>query len=277
MELNNKKILLKQLGILALINVVVALLLLKVLPLVYGELLGNSIGLLFGKFLANHEKVFHILEHCLRGGYVLLAVGGFDFLFLMMSYRLFNFFLQRNITWKEVAVYSARALKGLLIVQLVLGVVFLFIFGSKADITAYTLIPPFLTNSWSSSFYMMVWELLLLSSALGYVLTEDNLKAWLAGPVLLGSYFWLFALAAAASIALTWLPALFFGLLHPPTWLLIVLGVAFHTTLLAGCLFILFTKTDMPKMLEESKAQTPVSRVIVPKHHSQDNDDTPSA
>ena len=275
MELNNKKILLKQLGILALINVVVALLLLKVLPLVYGELLGNSIGLLFGKFLANHEKVFHILEHCLRGGYVLLAVGGFDFLFLMMSYRLFSFFLRRDITWKKIIAYSARALKGLLLVQLVFGAVFLFVFGSKADITAYTLIPPFLTQSWSSSFYMMVWELLLLSSALGYVLTEDNLKAWLAGPVLLGSYFWVFALAAAASVTVTWLPALFLGFLHPPTWLLIILGVAFHTALLAGCLFVLFTKTDMPKMLEESKQQAPVSRVIVPKHQ-QDNNDEPS-
>jgi len=244
---------LKWLGIFSLLQVVAGVFLLHIFPVLYGTVLGSTIKWLFGSSLATRERLLQVAMQILRGGYVLSVLAGFDFLFLLMGFVILNFFLKRQSSWKAVTKYTLRALKGLLAGQVILGIIFLIIFRHNPSVTVYSLIPPFITSGLWGSFYMMAWEISLLGFALGYVLTEDSIKAWFAGLVTLGSYVSIFAASVIVAVQLSWLPSLCLVFLNPPSWLLLVLGILLHTVFAASYLLVLLTKTDLPQQFVETK------------------------
>ena len=233
------------LGKWTLANILTGLFLICLLPPMYGWLMGNVVGGLFAQLLAKHETLLWFTQQALGAGYVLLALGGFDFLFLLMVYMAINTVFQRNGTFKDVAGVALRALKGLLLWQIIVAEVFLVLVGERTGIYVYSLIPPFLTQNGISSIYMMVWELSLLLFAFGYAITENGIKAALTGGIFaIGNFIILFA-AAGICITITWLPGLCLSAFNLPTWVLVIVGISLHTVLFTVFLPVFLQQEDL--------------------------------
>lgn len=219
--------------------VAAGLLLIQFLPSIYGWVTGNVIGGLFANFLAKHDTLFWWTEQVLGFGYLLLGVGGLDLLFLMMVYIALNKAFESNGSRKDCFFVALRALRGLLAWQLAVFILFMMIFGKKWMLSIYSFVPPFLTGSFASSCYMMVWELSLLWFALAYALMEDGLKAGLLGMWLFFSNSIISVPAAFGFVLITWLPAVCLGGLNLPPWVLLIVGLALHAIAFQGVLLLI--------------------------------------
>lgn len=234
-----KKFILRWLSKWTLASTLTGLFLVCLLPPLYGWLTGNVIGGLFASLLAKHDTLLWLTEQVLGAGYTLLAVAGFNFLFLLMTYTAINTVFERGGSKKDIAGVAFRALKGLLCWQVIICAAFLAFFGKNPTVYIYSLVPPFLTQSGAASAYMMLWELSLVVFAFGYALMNDAIKACLAGGVLVVRNFIVFVIAAGACIVITWFPGLCLSFLHIPTWVLVLLGVTLHTVFFNVFLHIL--------------------------------------
>ena len=250
-----KKFILHWLGKWTLASVLTGLFLICLFPPLYGWLTGNVIGGLFASLLAKHDTLFWLTNQALGVGYTVLVVAGFDFLFLFMAYMAINTVFDRKGTWREIAAVALRALRGLLLWQVVIAAAFLVIFGQRTGVYIYSLIPPFLTQSGIGSLYMMLWELSLFLFAFGYAGVEDAIKGCLAG-VLVGvqNFIVLFA-AAGICVLITWLPGICLSVWRVPTWVLVIIGVVLHTVLFNGLLYVLFQQEDMMELFTKSAGQ----------------------
>lgn len=232
----------------SLATVLIGFFLLCVLPFIFGWFGDNVIGSLFAPFLAKHDTLFRLTEQALGAGYTLLVVAGFDFLFLFMTYMAINTIFERGGSKKDIAGVSFRALKGLLVWQVIIATAFLVFFGKRVGVYVYNLIPPFLTQSGAASAYMMLWELSLLLFAFGYALMEDGIKAVLAGGMLAIRNFIILFTAAGVCIVLTWFPGLCLSFLHVPTWVLVLIGVTLHTVFFNGLLYVLLKSSNVSEL-----------------------------
>lgn len=247
-----KKFILYWLGKWTLVCTLAGLFLICLLPPVYGWLTGNVIGGLFASLLAKHGTLLWLTEQILGAGYTLLAVVGFDFLFLFMTYTAVNTVFERGGSKKDIAGVAFRALKGLLCWQVIIAGAFLVLFGKRSEVYVYSLIPPFLTQSGVASAYMMLWELSLVLFALGYALMEDGVKACLAGGMLCFTNFMVLFVASGVCIVITWLPGLCLSFLHVPTWVLVLIGVTLHTVFFNGVLYILLQQDDIVELFTKT-------------------------
>lgn len=243
-----KKFILCWLSKWTLASTLTGLFLVCLLPPLYGWLTGNVIGGLFASLLAKHSALLWLTQQALGAGYTLLALSGFNFLFLLMTYTAVNTVFERNQTRKEIAGVAWRALKGLLCWQVIICAAFLVLFGKRAGVYVYSLVPPFLTQSGIASLYMMLWELSLVLFALGYALMKDGVKACLAGGMLCFTNFMVLFVAFGACMAITWLPGLCLSFLHIPTWILVLIGVTLHTVLLNGLLYVLLQQDNIKEL-----------------------------
>ena len=248
-----KKFILGWLGKWTLASTLTGLFLICLLPPIYGWLTGNVIGGLFASLLAKHDTLLWLTEQILGGGYVLLTVAGFDFLFLFMVYMAINTAFQRNGTFKELVGVTFRAFRGLLLWQVIIAAAFLVLFGKRSGVYVYSLIPPFLTQNGIASLYMMLWEMSLLLFAFGYALTEDGIKALLAGGMLAIHNFMVLFVGVGVCIAITWLPGLCLSFLHASTWVLVLIGVTLHTVFFNGILYILLKSPNVSEFFAIDK------------------------
>ena len=234
------------------VNTLAGLFLICLLPPLYGWLTGNVIGGLFASLLAKHDTLLWLTEQALGAGYTLLALSGFNFLFLLMTYTAVNTVFERGGSKKDIAGVAFRALKGLLLWQVIMAAAFLVFFGQKPTVYIYSLVPPFLTQSGVASAYMMLWELSLVLFALGYALMGDGVKAALAGGIIGINNFIIVFAAVGICIAITWLPGLCLSFLNPPTWVLVLVGITLHTVFFNGLLHVLFQQENIETMFAKN-------------------------
>ena len=249
------KVILRWLGKWTLAGILTGLFLICLFPPIYGWLTGHIFGGLLSGFLLRHPAALNLLEHFLRLSYTMLALGGLDFLFLLMIYATINRLFKRNGTWQDIAREAAHSLGSLLLVQLVVGGICVLLFAHHKQLAIFTLIPPLLTQDLWACAYMMVWEMSLLLFALGYALTQDILKAWMAAADIAAHYFIATLILTGACIVVTWLPAMCLVPLHAPGWLMVSFGMTFHTLLISGLLFALLKQPDMIALFSPEKEE----------------------
>lgn len=225
------------------------LFLIYLFPVVYGWLSGGIIGGLFDGFLSRHDRIYSAVQSGLSGLFTLLAVGGFDFIFLFMTYMLFNVCFARKGTVGDIAGLSLRAAVRLLCTQFIFGIACVVFFGNRTGFSVFLLIPPFFTQGLWSVAFMLLWEISVFIFAFGYAFTDDGIKAWLAGLMLGVGHFLVLAAGVPVLAVATWLPAFILEAVKAPLAVWIFVGVFTHALVLSGLVWQMMRQPDIAELL----------------------------
>jgi len=231
-----------------LVCALICALLIGIFPEIYGLVSGGVIGILFADFLARHETLYLCVQFLLSATYTLLVVSAFDFLFLYMGYMLLNVFFKRGGSWRDIARLSFRALSRLLIWQIILAVTFLICFRHWQGFSVFYLIPSFLSAGLVSCTYMVLWEMSVLVFCFGFAVTEQGVKAWLAGGVIAVNNFLIMLLGATLIWILSLLFAVLFNKFNVPFWVWTLFGAVLHIAWFNGIILLLLRKDNVTEL-----------------------------
>ena len=230
--------------ILLAVNMLLGLVLFYVFPPVYGWVTGHAIGLLFAKFLAQHETIYRLVRHLLIGGYSVSMLAGLNALFTLPVYVLLNAFCENNASWRDLLGVVGRTLLYLIPTLLAVGLPVVLVLWKVPHFSSINLIPPLLSAGILDSLYMALWELFLLFFAVGFALTEK----WLAGlkkaKELFLNHWKLWSVMFGVGFLITFLPGTILrsATFSTLTWTLI--GLMLHTVFISVAGLFLFTQPD---------------------------------
>lgn len=198
----------KTLGILLGLFCAVPLVVFLVLPSCVGYMAEWTLG--WGSipfFLSRHAWAFALVQDLLRGVYVAAAVGGLDFLLLVLVYRLLDDAVTRQGKWRGVLAVAARAWGPLLWRQACVGLVLCVALWKVEGFSSLYLLPEFFSADFFAILVLAVWSVSAVVFGCAFAVTEQGSAAVRFSRLLLKAYFREWIVAAVVTCLLAWLPA----------------------------------------------------------------------
>lgn len=182
---------------------------------VYPWVIGHAADLAFGHFsiplfLARHPVVYGLVEGVTRLVYVFLSIASLDVFLLVFLYRVLDELVTKQGVVGGLLAVAGRALKPLLLGQLLLGGVLCLFLGWIPSFSSLALLPVFFSTSLSVCFFTACWVVSTLVFGTAFAVTEEGKAALLQARKLLKTHwlFWSFFFLAVVSAG--FLPAVVF-------------------------------------------------------------------
>ena len=226
------------------VNILLGLFLFHVFAPAYGWVTGNMIGLLFANFLAQHDAIYHLVQHLLIGSYVVCMVAGLDALFTLAVYILLDAFCGKGGSWRDLLGVVWRALRYLLPMQVAIGLPVVLILWKVPQFSSINLIPPLLSGGILDSLYMALWEMALFFFVMGFALTEQWLGGWQRAKKMILSHWKLWLGMYGAGVFITWLPGTVLRAASFPGVVWTILGITLHMLFMSAISVFLFIQSD---------------------------------